>query len=90
MPKPKLNNQEEKNIVILGAGFAGIRAALDLGEFFKHKPEYQVIIIDRKDYQTYYSALYEAATTQHDFVEAKKSKKCGNYSLGHDFPPVQG
>lgn len=74
MSKPKIKNEEEKNIVILGAGFAGIRAALDLGEYFKHKPEYQIIVIDRKDYQTYYSALYEAATAQHGLVEAKQVK----------------
>lgn len=74
MAKQKIRNEEEKNIVVLGAGFAGIRAALDLGEYFKHKPEYQIIVIDRKDYQTYYSALYEAATTQHGLVEAKQVK----------------
>jgi NADH:ubiquinone reductase (H+-translocating) len=74
MPKQKTNSEEEKNIVVLGAGFAGVRAALDLGEHFKHKPEYQVIVIDRKDYQTYYSALYEAATAQHGLVEAKQVK----------------
>lgn len=74
MPIPKLKNEEEKNIVILGGGFAGVRAALDLGEYFKHKPEYQIIVVDRKDYQTYYSALYEAATAEHGLVEAKQVK----------------
>lgn len=74
MPKPKFSNQEEKNIVILGGGFAGVRAALDLGEYFKHNPEYNIIVVDRKDYQTYYSALYEAATTEHGLVEAKEVK----------------
>jgi NADH:ubiquinone reductase (H+-translocating) len=67
--------KEEKNIVILGGGFAGVRAALDLAEQFKHKPDYQVILVDRKDYQTYYSALYEAATAEHGLVEAKKVKR---------------
>jgi NADH:ubiquinone reductase (H+-translocating) len=66
--------EEEKNIVILGGGFAGVRAALDLAEYFKHKPEYQIILIDRKDHQTYYSALYEAATAEHGMVEAKQVK----------------
>lgn len=74
MPKQKIG-QEEKNIVILGGGFAGARAALDIAEYFKHKPEYQIIVIDKKDYQTYYSALYEAATAEHGMVEAKLVKK---------------
>jgi NADH:ubiquinone reductase (H+-translocating) len=74
MPKLKTNNEEEKNIVILGGGFAGIRAALDLSHLFRDDPQYQIILIDRKDYQTYYSALYEAATAEHGFVEARMVK----------------
>jgi NADH dehydrogenase len=69
------NNTEEKNIVVLGGGFAGMRAALDLAEYFKDRPGYQIIIIDRKDYQTYYSALYEAATAEHGMVEARLVKR---------------
>jgi NADH:ubiquinone reductase (H+-translocating) len=76
MPKQKTNvGTEEKNIVVLGGGFAGMRTALDLAEYLKHKPEYQVIVVDRKDYQTYYSALYEAATAEHGLVEARKIKR---------------
>lgn len=75
MSTPKSNISEQKNIIVLGGGFAGIRAALDLAEYFKHKPEYQVIVIDRKDYQTYYSALYEAATAESGMVEAKNIKR---------------
>ncbi len=74
MQKPKIKTEEEKNIVILGGGFAGIRAALDLGHLFKDKPEYQIILVDRKDYHTYNSALYEAATAEHGMVEAKQVK----------------
>jgi NADH dehydrogenase len=65
---------EEKNIVILGGGFAGVRAALDIASYLKNNPDYQVIIIDRKDYQTFYSSLYEAATAEHGMVEAKQVK----------------
>jgi NADH:ubiquinone reductase (H+-translocating) len=66
---------EKKNIIILGGGFAGIRTALDLSDWLSHNDEYEIILIDKKDYQTYYSALYEAATTEHGLVEAKKVKK---------------
>ncbi len=72
--KPKTPN-EKKNIVILGGGFAGIRAALDLNNYLHDDNEHEIILVDRRDYQTYYSGLYEAATTEHGFVEAKKVKK---------------
>src|SRR5258708_17537743 len=74
MPKSKIP-QEKKNIVILGGGFAGVRAALDLNNYLHDNNDYEIILIDRRDYQTYYSALYEAATTQHRMVEAKKVKR---------------
>ena len=54
-------NQEKKNIVILGGGYAGVRAALDLNNYLHDSSEYEIILIDRQDYQTYYSGLYEAA-----------------------------
>ncbi len=66
---------EKKNIVILGGGFAGVRIALDLDAYLKHDKDYEIILIDRKDYQVYNSALYEAATTEHGLVEAKKVKR---------------
>jgi NADH dehydrogenase len=72
MPKTP---QEKKNIVILGGGFAGIRAALDLNNYLHDDLDYEIILVDRRDYQTYYSALYEAATTEHAQVDAKKVKR---------------
>jgi NADH:ubiquinone reductase (H+-translocating) len=67
--------KEEKNIVILGGGFAGIRAVLDLNNYLSDREEYQIILVDRKEYQTYQPALYEAATAQHGLVEARKVKR---------------
>ncbi len=52
-----------------------MRAALDLSEYLSGQDDYEIILIDRKDYQLYHSALYEAATTEHGLVEAKKVKK---------------
>ena len=69
-------NQEKQNIVILGGGFAGMRTALDLSHYLAHEQdEYEIILVDRKDYQTYYSGLYEAATTEHALIDAKKVKR---------------
>jgi len=73
--KPNHKNAEQKNIIILGGGFAGVRAALDLSRYLEGNDDYQIIVIDRKDYQTYHPALYEAATTQHGRVAAKKIKR---------------
>ncbi|MEO8065446.1 MAG: FAD-dependent oxidoreductase [Candidatus Doudnabacteria bacterium] len=71
----KSTNQEKKNIVIAGGGFAGVRAALDLDNYLHDNRDYEIILIDRKNYQTYQSGLYEAATTEHAFVGAKKVKR---------------
>lgn len=69
------NNLEKKSIVILGGGFAGIRAALDLHNYLHDNLDYEIILVDRKDYQCYHPGLYEAATTEHRLVEARKVKR---------------
>ncbi|MEJ0021557.1 MAG: NAD(P)/FAD-dependent oxidoreductase [Candidatus Doudnabacteria bacterium] len=71
----KKNNLVKKNIVIVGGGFAGVRAALDLNNYLHDSDEYEIILVDHKDYQTYQAGLYEAATTEHRLVEAKKVKR---------------
>lgn len=56
-------NTNKKNIVILGAGFGGITAALSLA---KKKEvlgdDYEIILIDRHHHQLYTPALYEIAS----------------------------
>ena len=71
----KMKNPEKRNIVILGGGFAGVRTALDLSRYLAHEDNFEIILVDRRDYQTYTSALYEAATTEHGLVEARKVKR---------------
>jgi NADH dehydrogenase len=68
-------DNEKRNIVILGGGFAGVRAALDLNNYLHDSTEYEIILVDRRDYQTFNSGLYEAATTEHRQVEARKVKR---------------
>lgn len=51
-----------KNIVIVGAGFAGIRVALGLAEKIKSTSQYNIILIDKKSRHTYIPSLYEVAT----------------------------
>jgi NADH dehydrogenase len=85
MKQRNYKDLERKNIVILGAGFVGIRTALDLNNYLSHDSDYDIILIDRRDYQVYFSALYEAATTEHGLVEAKKVKKTVTIPLAQIF-----
>ena len=49
-----------KKIVILGAGFGGVKTALQLSK--KLKQGVDIILVDKHTYQTYVPALYEVAT----------------------------
>ena len=63
-----------KNIVVLGAGFGGLRTALILekrlirlhissfAEASADKAEWSIILVDKNSYHTYTPALYEAAS----------------------------
>ncbi len=57
---------KKKNIVIVGAGFGGLRAAVNLAQSIdnlKLADRYQIILIDKNAFHTYTPTLYEAATT---------------------------
>lgn len=56
----------KKKIVILGAGFGGLRAATQIArklEALRILPRYEVILVDRNEHHTYTPLLYEVATT---------------------------
>lgn len=53
-------NKNDKQIVILGAGFAGIRAALNTAKFL---PNSNIVLVDRKNHHLYHPDLYEVATS---------------------------
>ena len=64
---------EKKSIVIIGAGFGGLRAAKKLAAGLRREhltDRYRITLIDRNSYHTYTPTLYEAATT---------SKETANY-----------
>lgn len=73
--KSNIENQEKRNIIILGGGFAGVRVALDLAHYMHNDDRYEIVLVDKKDYQTFNSGLYEAATTEHGLVEARAVKR---------------
>lgn len=62
--------QLKKNIVILGAGFAGIACALKLERMFRKKSalfkNFAIVLVDKKNYHLYTPALYDVATTAAD------------------------
>lgn len=56
-------SSDKKNIIVLGAGFAGITAVLSLEHALKdRKNAYRIILIDRHEHQLYTPALYEIAS----------------------------
>lgn len=50
-----------KNIVVVGAGFAGVAATKELAKKFKKNPEVTITLIDRHSYQTMMTELHEVA-----------------------------
>ncbi|HFU4011699.1 TPA: FAD-dependent oxidoreductase [Streptococcus suis] len=60
-----------KNIVIVGAGYAGIAAARLLGKTFKKNSDIRVILIDKNSFHTYMTELHEVAAGR---VEANAIK----------------
>jgi len=53
--------EAKKNIVVMGAGYGGITAALRLARLFRLHPEYQIHLSDRNPYHTLKTQLHEAA-----------------------------
>lgn len=49
-------------ITILGAGFGGLRVALDLGARRRELGDTRIILVDRNNFHTYTPLLYEVAT----------------------------
>lgn len=55
-------DQKQKTIVILGAGFAGVYAFLELHKTYHNNPAARVIMINRTDYFLFTPLLHEVAT----------------------------
>ncbi len=51
-----------KNIVIIGAGFAGVYATKKLAKRFKGNPDVHITLVDQHSYFTYMTRLHEVAT----------------------------
>ena len=55
------HNGSIKNIIVLGAGYGGLTAALRLEKLLRNLPQYQIHLIDRHPYHTIKTQLHEAA-----------------------------
>lgn len=53
--------ETKKNIVVIGAGYGGLTAALRLARLFRKHHEYQIHLVDRNPYHTLKTQLHEAA-----------------------------
>ena len=51
----------DKNIVIIGAGYAGVHAAKKLAKKYKKDPSVSITLIDRHSYHTMMTELHEVA-----------------------------
>lgn len=59
---------KKKNIVIAGAGFAGLKTALTLAKKLKSLDDYEIILVDEKNIHVYTPDLYEIATAFHEKI----------------------
>lgn len=62
---------KQKQIIIIGAGFGGVRAALDLAK----NPEFAVTIIDQFPHHTVHGQLYEVATSPTELTMMPELKR---------------
>lgn len=64
-------NPNKKNIIIVGAGYAGIAAA----KGFEKNPDFNVTLVDRRNYHLYSPNLYEVASAEEEFTTVADLKR---------------
>lgn len=81
---------EKKKVVILGAGFGGLRAAKLIAKRLRRLGlllKYEVVLIDQHEHHMYTPLLYEVATTSKETANACKLHSVATYPvqalLGH-------
>ncbi len=79
---------DNKKIVILGAGFGGLKAAQVINKGIRKlglEEKYEISLIDRNSYHTYYPTLYEIATTSKNLANQLDLKKIVTVPLADIF-----
>jgi len=64
-----------QKIIIVGAGYGGIVAALGLEKKFGMSKNVSITLIDRHDYQLYAANLYEVAAAEEELTTVKELKR---------------
>jgi NADH dehydrogenase len=64
-----MENREPTRIVILGAGFAGLYAALELERGLAREPGVEVTLVSRDNYHLFTPMLHEVAASDLDFTD---------------------
>lgn len=78
----------KKKIVILGGGFGGLKAAFLLSKKLTAADlldKYELILVDKNSYHTYYPTLYEIATTSKNLASEIKLKEITTFSFTEIF-----
>ena len=83
-------NGKTQKVVIIGSGFGGLSAAIELGKHKrmhrKNQPDAHVdiIVIDKNDFQLFTPDLYEIASASKDITDEKKLQEtvCINVRVG--------
>ncbi|MDP3956573.1 MAG: FAD-dependent oxidoreductase [bacterium] len=73
-----------KTILILGAGFGGLRTTLYLGKKIKRaglNGQYEIVLVDKNDYHTYTPTLYEIATTSKETADYLQLKRIVTFPI---------
>lgn len=64
-----------KNLVIIGAGFAGMATALGLEKRFKQNTDISITLVDKHDYHLFSPCLHEVATYEEEFASVTQMKR---------------
>ncbi|MBI4087476.1 MAG: FAD-dependent oxidoreductase [Candidatus Liptonbacteria bacterium] len=73
-----------KKVVVLGAGFGGLRAASLISKKLKSLKllnKYEVILVDKNEHQTYTPLLYEVATTSQETANLCRLHEVATYRI---------
>lgn len=76
-------HETPKNIVIAGAGFAGITVALKLEKELRHTQAWRIILADQNAYHLYTPPLYEIASVPKESADAIHLKSAITIPLEH-------
>lgn len=55
-----------KRLVVLGSGFAGMQAAVELERLFRHSPEYEILLISEQNFVLFTPLLPQIAASEID------------------------